>query len=40
LFDDLEDNFKKYINFIESEVGVSINLVSLGPDREETIYMK
>ena len=37
---DLEDNFKKYINFIESEVGVSINLVSLGPDREETIYMK
>ena len=38
--DDLEDNFKKYINFIESEVGVSINLVSLGPDREETIYMK
>ena len=39
-FDDLEDNFKKYINFIESEVGVSINLVSLGPDREETIYMK
>jgi len=39
-FDNLEDNFKKYINFIESEVGVSINLVSLGPDREETIYMK
>ena len=39
-FDDLENNFKKYINFIESEVGVSINLVSLGPDREETIYMK
>ena len=39
-FDDLEDNFKKYINFIESEVGVSIKLMSLGPDREETIYMK
>ena len=39
-FDDLEDNFKKYINFIESEVGVIIKLVSLGPDREETIYMK
>ena len=38
--DDLEDNFKKYINFIESEVGITINLVSLGPDREETIYMK
>ena len=36
----LLDNFKKYINFIESKVGVSIKLVSLGPDREETIYMK
>ena len=39
-FDDLENNFKEYINFIEIEVGVSIKLVSLGPDREETIYMK
>ena len=39
-FNDLEDNFKNYINFIESEVGVNIKLVSLGPDREETIYMK
>ena len=38
-FDDLEDNFKNYINFIESEVGVDVKLVSLGPDREETIYM-
>ena len=40
LFNDLEDNFKNYISFIESEVGVNIKLVSLGPDREETIYMK
>ena len=39
-FNDLEDNFKNYISFIESEVGVNIKLVSLGPDREETIYMK
>ena len=39
-FNDLEDNFKNYINFIESEVSVNIKLVSLGPDREETIYMK
>ena len=38
-FDDLENNFKNYINFIESEVGVDVKLVSLGPDREETIYM-
>tara|TARA_B100000902_G_scaffold38824_1_gene46200 strand:- start:1117 stop:2385 length:1269 start_codon:yes stop_codon:yes gene_type:complete len=38
-YDDLEDNFKNYINFIVSEVGVDVKLISLGPDREETIYM-
>ncbi len=38
-FDDLEDEFKKYISYIETEVGVNIRLVSLGPDREETIYI-
>ena len=38
-FDDLEEEFKIYISYIEEEVGVNIRLVSLGPDREETIYI-
>ena len=37
--DDLEEEFKIYISYIEEEVGVNIRLVSLGPDREETIYI-
>ena len=30
-------SFKDYISFIESEVGVPITLVSVGPDRAQTI---
>ena len=36
---DLEDNFKSYIKFIEKEVGIKIKIISLGPVREQTIYI-
>ena len=35
--DELPFQLKKYIRFIEQEVGVPITLVSLGPDRTETV---
>ena len=38
-FSDLEDSFKNYIKFIEDNVGVNINLISLGPDRHETVLV-
>ena len=38
-YEDLEDNFKNYITFIENSVGVKIKLISLGPDREETVLL-
>ena len=38
-YEDLEDNFKNYIKFIEDNVGVKIKLISLGPDREETVLL-
>ena len=37
--EDLEENFKSYIKFIEEEVGVKIKIISLGPVREQTIYI-
>ena len=37
--EDLEDNFKSYIKFIEKEVGIKIKIISLGPVREQTIYI-
>jgi adenylosuccinate synthase len=36
-FDDLSQSLKDYIAFIEEEVGVPIKIVSMGPDRSETI---
>jgi adenylosuccinate synthase len=36
-YDDISQNLKDYVHFIEQEVGVPIKIVSLGPDRSETI---
>jgi adenylosuccinate synthase len=37
-YDELPDELKVYIEFIEKETGVPVSLVSVGPDREETIF--
>ncbi len=36
-YDELPENAKKYIEFIEKEVGVPIVIVSTGPDKKQTI---
>ncbi len=36
-YEDLPENLKQYIKFIEEEVGVEIAIVSVGPDRDQTI---
>ncbi len=36
-YDDFPGEFKTYVEFIESYVGVGVKIVSVGPDREETI---
>ena len=36
-FDDLPENARKYVAFIEERVGVDITIVSVGPGREQTI---
>jgi len=36
-YDDLPDNAKKYVEFIEKEVGVPIVMISTGPDKNQTI---
>lgn len=37
-FDKLPDALKNYIEFIEKQTGVPVTMVSVGPDREETIF--
>lgn len=36
----LPENLKKYIKFVEDQTGIPITMVSVGPDREETIFRK
>ena len=36
-YDDLPDTLKTYVQFIEDKVGLSIEIVSVGPDREQTL---
>ena len=36
-YDELPQNLKSYIDFIEKETGVPVQTVSVGPDRDETI---
>ena len=38
--DDLPNELTDYINFIESFVKVPIKLISVGPDRKQTIIRK
>lgn len=39
-FDDLPENAKIYIKRIEALVGCPVDIVSTGPDREETIVLR
>jgi adenylosuccinate synthase len=39
-FKKLPKNLKNYISFIEEQTGIPVTMVSVGPDREETIFRK
>ena len=36
-YDDFPKEFKDYVEFIEAETGVPVKIISVGPDRDETI---
>lgn len=37
-YDDFPQTFKEYIQYIEDETGVKVSIVSVGPDRDATIF--
>jgi adenylosuccinate synthase len=39
-FDALPTNAQAYIRFLEEQVGVSVDIISTGPDRNETIVIR
>jgi len=36
-YNDLPEKAKRYIDFLEESVGIKISMISVGPDRENTI---
>ena len=36
-YEDFPAELKEYIEFIEKETGVPVKIISVGPDRDETI---
>ncbi|WP_348716873.1 adenylosuccinate synthase [uncultured Alistipes sp.] len=36
-YEDFPEAFRRYVKFIEQETGVPVKIISVGPDREETI---
>ena len=36
-YEDFPQEFKEYVEFIEAETGVPVKIISVGPDRDETI---
>ena len=39
-YDELPENCKKYIKFIEEFLGCPVSMVSVGPERTQNIYLK
>lgn len=37
-YEELPETFRKYVAFIEKEVGVPVKILSVGPDRDQTIF--
>ncbi|MBR1750277.1 MAG: adenylosuccinate synthetase, partial [Ruminococcus sp.] len=37
-YDELPENSRKYIEFVEQQIGYPITMVSNGPKREDIIY--
>ena len=37
-YEDLPENCKKYIEFIEKELKTNISMISVGPERSQNIY--
>jgi adenylosuccinate synthase len=36
-YNDLPETFKTYMQFVEEQIGLKVNTISVGPDRDETI---
>ncbi|MFI5221520.1 MAG: adenylosuccinate synthase [Bacteroidia bacterium] len=38
-YNDLPETFRTYMNYVSSEIGLKVNTISVGPDREQTVFV-
>jgi adenylosuccinate synthase len=36
-YNELPETFRNYMDYVQSQIEVPVNVISVGPDREETI---
>ncbi len=39
-YEKLPQTFKEYMNYVSSQIGLNVNVISVGPDREQTVFVK
>lgn len=38
-YEKLPQTFKEYMNYVSSQIGLKVNVISVGPDREQTVFV-
>lgn len=38
-YNDLPETFKQYMNYVQTQIDTKLSMISIGPDREQTIFM-
>jgi adenylosuccinate synthase len=38
-YNDLPETFKQYMNYVQASIDTKLSMISIGPDREQTIFM-
>lgn len=38
-YEDLPETFKQYMDYVASEIGLNVGVISVGPDREQTVFV-
>ncbi len=39
-YEKLPQTFKEYMKYVSSQIGLDVNVISVGPDREQTVFVK
>ena len=38
-YEKLPQTFKEYMKYVSSQIGLDVNVISVGPDREQTVFV-